>query len=283
MSLSRIGLVLDFAGAALIGSSSYFGIGSGFGALVWVNRTWAALYALGWILLLAGFALQFVADRQRAPIESRPSTTDALASPQPWIIGGVAVISAAFLLVSAVGHEKVEATASVATLVLTFVLAWATYNYVGLTRKLAETAAIQAESILRQRDAAINEAVSVARRLGLFLVNIPDTDADPDWRFASLPIGPLDELDTFLALAIQGGPKAKLHADYAAKKLLIINEMLRQAVESERIPGFEPHTRNWWEDLWNERDAATVQIDNFLHAIGRRRSATNLSMRSQRT
>ena len=58
MSLGLFALLLNFIGAAAAGLSAQFGVGSGFGALVWKSSVWRKLNIVGWLMLLIGFGLQ---------------------------------------------------------------------------------------------------------------------------------------------------------------------------------------------------------------------------------
>ena len=64
MSLTQWGLLLNFVGSALVGLAAYFGIVSGFGALVWKPRWLEVVFWVGWILLTFGFLLQLWASRK---------------------------------------------------------------------------------------------------------------------------------------------------------------------------------------------------------------------------
>jgi hypothetical protein len=55
----KVGLLLNSIGAVLLGLSTQFGLGAGFGGkIVWKNSLWKSLNILGWLLLLIGFLVQ---------------------------------------------------------------------------------------------------------------------------------------------------------------------------------------------------------------------------------
>jgi len=62
MSLIRMGLGLNLVGSIVVAAAGYFGLAAGFGGpIVWVSVWWTSLWWLGWVLVVAGFALQFYA------------------------------------------------------------------------------------------------------------------------------------------------------------------------------------------------------------------------------
>lgn len=64
MVLTEVGLALAFLGSVLVGSSTQFGLGGGWGgAIVWKSLGWRIGNALGWVLLILGFFLQWFALR----------------------------------------------------------------------------------------------------------------------------------------------------------------------------------------------------------------------------
>lgn len=60
MNAVRIGLLLNFIGAVLLGLSMQFGVAAGwFGPIVSKNWIWKLTNFLGWGLLAFGFLIQF--------------------------------------------------------------------------------------------------------------------------------------------------------------------------------------------------------------------------------
>lgn len=62
MSLSSVGLDMNFVGSVMIGLGSYFGIAAGFGGpLVWSSTFWKVVFFVGWFLMASGFLFQRLA------------------------------------------------------------------------------------------------------------------------------------------------------------------------------------------------------------------------------
>jgi len=66
MNIVRLGLGLNFIGTLVVAAAGYFGLAAGFGGpIVWVNMLWPIAWWLGWLLVAAGFLLQWFGVRNR--------------------------------------------------------------------------------------------------------------------------------------------------------------------------------------------------------------------------
>jgi len=60
MNELQIGLALNFVGTVIIGVSSQLGQATAYGGpIVWKKGGWRFVNILGWLLLAAGFAIQY--------------------------------------------------------------------------------------------------------------------------------------------------------------------------------------------------------------------------------
>jgi hypothetical protein len=71
----KAGLLAACLGAALLALSSFRGVVTGFvGTTVWPHPGWRLANLVGWLLLIGGFLLQYLALR-RTPLSTQPANT----------------------------------------------------------------------------------------------------------------------------------------------------------------------------------------------------------------
>ena len=152
----------------------------------------------------------------------------------------------------------VQAIASIVSVIVTVILAWVTYMYVHLTRRLAEASDEQLQLLRANASGRINALAGFVRMLRILVSELPADEKNAErMRTAALWSG--DNLAEFQRLASEHSRTAGQRAAVTVPSL----RWLRERVET--IKDLEPDQQvNWeafpWKEWREHRERASTQL-----------------------